>query len=118
MTGGRVVVLGSTGRNFAAGMSGGLAYVWDRDHDFDERCNMEMVELSLLENSASRKELHELVRLHYLNTGSQLARKILDDWNKYVDDFIQITPIEYKRVLAEEQMRKLQQRIAEVQRDY
>lgn len=74
-----------------------------------------MVELSLIEDSASRKELHELIRQHYLYTGSQLARTMLDDWNRYVDDFIQVTPIEYKRVLAEEQMRKLQQKIAEVQ---
>ena len=118
MTGGRVVVLGETGRNFAAGMSGGVAYVWDKNHNFDYFCNMEMVELSLIEDSASRKELHELIRQHYLYTGSQLARTMLDDWNHYVDDFIQITPIEYKRVLAEEQMRKLQQKIAEVQRDY
>lgn len=118
MTGGRVIVLGETGRNFAAGMSGGVAYVWDKNHNFDYFCNMEMVELSLIEDSASRKELHELIRQHYLYTGSQLARTMLDDWNRYVDDFIQVTPIEYKRVLAEEQMRKLQQKIAEVQRDY
>ena len=118
MTGGRVVVLGETGRNFAAGMSGGVAYVWDKSHTFDYFCNMEMVELSLLENSTSRKELHELVRQHYLYTGSSLARTMLDDWNHYVDEFIQVTPIEYKRVLAEEQMRKLQQKIADVQRDY
>lgn len=118
MTGGRVVVLGETGRNFAAGMSGGIAYVWDKNHNFDYFCNMEMVELSLIEDSASRKELHELIRQHYLYTGSQLARTMLDNWNRYVDDFIQVTPIEYKRVLAEEQMRKLQQKIAEVQRDY
>ena len=118
MTGGRVVVLGETGRNFAAGMSGGVAYVWDKNHTFDYFCNMEMVELSLLEDSASRKELHELIRQHYLYTGSQLARQMLDNWTAYVDDFIQVTPIEYKRVLAEEQMRKLQQKIAEVQRDY
>ena len=118
MTGGRVVVLGETGRNFAAGMSGGVAYVWDKNHTFDYFCNMEMVELSLLEDSASRKELHALIRQHYLYTGSQLARQMLDNWTAYVDDFIQVTPIEYKRVLAEEQMRKLQQKIAEVQRDY
>ncbi len=118
MTGGRVVVLGETGRNFAAGMSGGVAYVWDKNHTFDYFCNMEMVELSLLEDSTSRKELHELIRQHYLYTGSQLARTMLDDWNRYADEFIQVTPIEYKRVLAEEQMRKLQQKIADVQRDY
>ena len=118
MTGGRVVVLGETGRNFAAGMSGGVAYVWDKDRTFDYFCNMEMVELSLLDDSTARKELHELVRQHYLYTGSQLARQMLDDWNHYVDEFIQVTPIEYKRVLAEEQMQKLQQKIAEVRRDY
>lgn len=118
MTGGRVVVLGPTGRNFAAGMSGGVAYVWDKERTFDYFCNMEMVELSLLESSTARKELHELIRQHYLYTGSQLARMMLDDWNRHVDEFIQVTPIEYKRVLAEEQMRKLQQKIADVQRDY
>ena len=118
MTGGRVVVLGKTGRNFAAGMSGGVAYVWDKDRNFDYFCNMEMVELSLLEDATARKELHELVRQHYLYTGSQLARTMLDNWSRYVEEFIQVTPIEYKKVLAEEQMRKLQQKIAEVQRDY
>ena len=118
MTGGRVVVLGQTGRNFAAGMSGGVAYVWDPRGTFDYFCNMDMVELSLLEDATSRKELHELIRQHYLYTGSALARTMLDNWPRYVEEFIQITPIEYKKVLAEEQMRKLQQKIAEVQRDY
>lgn len=118
MTGGRVVVLGSTGRNFAAGMSGGVAYVWNKDGNFDYFCNMEMVELSLIEEASYRKELHELIRQHYLYTGSNLARTLLDDWNRYVDEFIQIVPIEYKKVLQEEQMRKLQQKIAEMQRDY
>ena len=118
MTGGRVVVLGTTGRNFAAGMSGGVAYVWNKDGNFDYFCNMEMVELSLIEEASYRKELHELIRQHYLYTGSNLARTMLDDWNRYVDEFIQIVPIEYKKVLQEEQMRKLQQKIAEMQRDY
>ena len=79
MTGGRVVVLGQTGRNFAAGMSGGVAYVWNRDGNFDYFCNMEMVELSLIEEASYRKELHELIRQHYLYTGSKLARTMLDD---------------------------------------
>lgn len=118
MTGGRVVVLGQTGRNFAAGMSGGVAYVWDPKGTFDYFCNMDMVELSLLEDATARKELHELIRQHYLYTGSALARTMLDNWPRYVEEFIQVTPIEYKKVLAEEQMRKLQQKIAEVQRDY
>ena len=118
MTGGRVVVLGQTGRNFAAGMSGGVAYVWNRDDNFDYFCNMEMVELSLIEEASYRKELHELIRQHYLYTGSKLARTMLDDWPRYADQFIQVVPIEYKKVLQEEQMRKLQQKIAEMQRDY
>lgn len=118
MTGGRVVVLGNTGRNFAAGMSGGVAYVWNKNGDFDYYCNMEMVELSLIEDSTSRKELHELIRKHYHHTGSHLAGLMLDNWNKYVDEFIQIVPIEYKKVLQEEQMRKLQRKIAEMQKDY
>ena len=118
MTGGHVVVLGQTGRNFAAGMSGGVAYVWNRDGNFDYFCNMEMVELSLIEEASYRKELHELIRQHYLYTGSKLARTMLDDWPRYADQFIQVVPIEYKKVLQEEQMQKLQQKIAEIQRDY
>ena len=118
MTGGRVVVLGETGRNFAAGMSGGVAYVWDKNHNFDYFCNMDMVEINLVEETQYRKELHELIRQHYLYTGSMLARKMLDDWHRYVEDFIQVMPIEYKRVLQEEQIKKLQQKIADVQRDY
>jgi glutamate synthase (NADPH/NADH) large chain len=118
MTGGRVVVLGKTGRNFAAGMSGGVAYVYDPDHTFDYFCNMDMVEINLVEDTVSRKELLELIRQHYLHTGSALAGRMLDDWQRYVEDFIQVVPIEYKRVLQEEQMAKLSQKIAEVQRDY
>ena len=115
MTGGRVVVLGKTGRNFAAGMSGGLAYVWDKNHDFDYFCNMDQVEINLVEEASARKELHELIRQHYLYTGSALARRMLDDWNRYIEDFIQVTPIEYKRVLEEEKMRLLQEKIANMQ---
>ena len=118
MTGGRVVVLGKTGRNFAAGMSGGVAYVYDPDHSFDYFCNMDMVELSLVEDSVSRKELLELIRQHYLHTGSALAGRMLDDWHRYIEDFIQVVPIEYKRVLQEEQNKKLQEKIANIQRDY
>ena len=118
MTGGRVVVLGKTGRNFAAGMSGGVAYVYDPDHTFDYFCNMDMVELSLVEDSVSRKELLELIRQHYLHTGSALAGRMLDDWHRYIDDFIQVVPIEYKRVLEEEKMARLHEKIADIQRDY
>ena len=127
LSGGRISVLppirsnfeaGQTGRNFAAGMSGGVAYVWNKDGNFDYFCNMEMVELSLIEEASYRKELHELIRQHYLYTGSKLARTMLDNWNHYADQFIQVVPIEYKKVLQEEQMRKLQQKIADMQRDY
>ena len=118
MTGGRVVVLGETGRNFAAGMSGGVAYVYDPKHTFDYFCNMDMVELSLVEDSVSRKELLELIRQHYLHTSSDLAGRMLDDWHRYIDDFIQVVPIEYKRVLEEEKMKRLHEKIADIQRDY
>jgi len=118
MTGGRVVVLGETGRNFAAGMSGGVAYVWDKNRNFDYFCNMDMVEINLLEDSVSRKELHELIHQHYLHTGSKLARTMLDDWQHYVEEFIQVVPIEYKRVLQEEQMARLREKIADMQREY
>jgi glutamate synthase (NADPH/NADH) large chain len=118
MTGGRVVVLGKTGRNFAAGMSGGVAYVYDPTHDFDYFCNMDMVELGLVEDSVSRKELLEFIRQHYLHTGSALAGRMLDDWQRYVADFIQVVPIEYKRVLEEEKMARLHEKIADIQRDY
>ena len=118
MTGGRVVVLGETGRNFAAGMSGGVAYVYDPRHTFDYFCNMDMVEINLVEDSVSRKELLELIRQHYLHTGSSLAGRLLDNWHRAVEDFIQVIPIEYKRVLEEEKMKKLHEKIADIQRDY
>lgn len=118
MTGGRVVVLGPTGRNFAAGMSGGVAYVWNPSGNFDFYCNMEMVELSLVEDTRSRKELHELIRKHYHYTGSPLAGQMLDHWDRYVEEFIEVVLIEYKKVLQEEQMKKWQQKIAAMQRDY
>ena len=118
MTGGRIVVLGRVGQNFAAGMSGGVAYVLDRKHDFDYYCNMDMVEISLVEDGLDRKELHELIRQHYLYTGSHLARTILDDWNRYVDDFIKVIPIEYKHVLQEERLRALQEKVQNIQLQY
>ena len=117
MTGGRVVVLGPTGRNFAAGMSGGLAYVWDKDHNFDYYCNMDMIELSLIEEKARREELFSLIEKHYLNTGSKLAKQMLDNWQEYIDDFIQVTPIEYKRVLHEEALRELDKKMKKVQQE-
>ncbi len=118
MTGGRTVVLGSTGRNFAAGMSGGIAYVLDEKGDFDYFCNMEMVELSLIEDSADNKELYGLVTNHYNYTGSPLAKRILDNWSEYVNKFIKVLPIEYKKVLHTEKMEAINRKIAQVERDY
>jgi glutamate synthase (NADPH/NADH) large chain len=118
MTGGRTVVLGQTGRNFAAGMSGGVAYVLDEAGNFDFFCNMEMVELSLIEDSHDNKELHGFISNHYKYTGSKLAKQILDNWNDSVDKFIKIVPIEYKKVLEEEKMEAINKKIAQVERDY
>lgn len=118
MTGGRTVVLGPTGRNFAAGMSGGIAYVLDEKGDFDYYCNMEMVELSLIEDSTDNKELYDLISKHYNYTKSPLAKQILDNWKEYVDKFIKVVPIEYKKVLQDEKTEALKRKIAEVERDY
>ena len=102
MTGGRVAVLGPTGRNFAAGMSGGIAYVWNPRGDFDYYCNMEMVELTLLDNDADRDELHALILAHVRHTESALGRRMLDAWESYSQQFIKVTPVEYKRYLERE----------------
>ncbi|MFV0471187.1 MAG: glutamate synthase large subunit [Paludibacteraceae bacterium] len=118
MTGGRTVVLGTTGRNFAAGMSGGIAYVLDEKGDFDYYCNMEMVELSLIEDNTDDKELHNLISKHYKYTGSPLAKKILDNWKAYIEKFIKVVPIEYKKVLQDEKTEALKKKIAELERDY
>ncbi len=118
MTGGRTVVLGQTGRNFAAGMSGGVAYVLDEAGNFDFFCNMEMVELSLIEDSMDSKEVQGLISNHYKYTGSKRAKQILDNWNYYVDKFKKIVPIEYKKVLQEEKMEAINKKIAQVERDY
>ncbi len=118
MTGGRTVVLGATGRNFAAGMSGGVAYVWDKDKNFDYFCNMQMVELSLIEDMSDNRELKELITAHYKHTNSPLAKKMLDNWDVYVTQFIQVVPIEYKKVLHAEKMEAINKKIEQVERDY
>jgi len=99
MTGGRTVVLGPTGKNFAAGMSGGLAYVLDTEGNFDYFCNMEMVELSLIEDKADNQELHRFISAHANYTQSPLAKRILADWDIYLKHFIKVTPIEYRKKL-------------------
>jgi len=118
MTGGVTVVLGTTGRNFAAGMSGGVAYVLDEIGNFDFFCNMEMVELSLIEDSHDNKEVKTLIENHFKYTGSTLAKNILDNWREYVDKFIKVVPIEYKKVIQEQKMEEINKKIAQVERDY
>jgi glutamate synthase (NADPH/NADH) large chain len=99
MTGGVVVVLGATGRNFAAGMSGGVAYVVDRDHSFKKRCNMAMVELESLVDESEIWLVYGMIEDHLRHTGSPLARRILDNWEIVVSQFVKVMPTEYKRVL-------------------
>ncbi len=101
MTGGRVVILGPTGRNFAAGMSGGVAYVWDRNDDFRLRCNLKMVELDPVDSEEDRGELRELIAQHAELTGSAVARQVLDHWPHILRQFVKVMPTDYKRVLAE-----------------
>ncbi len=98
MTGGRVVVLGKTGKNFAAGMSGGIAYVYDEDKVFKDKCNLDMVELEEV-TEEDKETIHDLIYNHYKYTGSQRAKKILDDFNRKIKDFVKVMPIEYKHVL-------------------
>jgi glutamate synthase (NADPH/NADH) large chain len=98
MTGGRVVVLGKTGRNFAAGMSGGIAYVWNPDHNFDFFCNMDLVELSLVEDDRDKAELRNLVEKHHKYTGSSVAAMMLSEWENYIPQFIKVVPFEYNKL--------------------
>lgn len=98
MTGGRVVVLGRTGRNFAAGMSGGIAYVYDEFNEFHKKCNMEMVELEEL-NKEDEQTIYNLLHNHYKYTNSPRAKKVLDNFREELKKFIKVMPIEYKRVL-------------------
>jgi glutamate synthase (NADPH/NADH) large chain len=126
MTGGTIVVLGYTGRNFAAGMSGGVAYVLDEEGDFERRCNLAMVELEAVPEEAQAMEelgggdleshgrvnvkhlgqsderlLRVLIQKHLHYTGSQRAKKILDHWEKFLPKFVKVMPTEYRRALKE-----------------
>lgn len=98
MTGGRVAVLGKIGRNFAAGMSGGIAYIWNLQGNVDYYINMDMVELTLLEDDDEKNELRDLIDRHYKHTRSALAARMLKDWEEYVPQFLKVTPVEYKRI--------------------
>jgi glutamate synthase (NADPH/NADH) large chain len=99
MTGGRVVVLGPTGRNFGAGMSGGIAYVYDRAGDFDRRVNYDMVEIEQLDDD-DRDFLRETIRAHADHTGSAVAKRMLASWSVEVSRFRKVMPVDYKRVLT------------------
>jgi len=100
MTGGRAVILGPTGRNFAAGMSGGIAYVLDEDGTFASRCNMGLVGFDEI-SEADAIELHGLIEEHAERTGSTVAERILADWGEYLPKFVKVMPHDYKRALAE-----------------
>jgi len=117
MTGGRVVVLGSTGSNFAAGMSGGIAYVFNEKGNFDYYCNMGMVELSLVEDLGDITELLELIKRHARLTHSKKARMILDDIEKYLPLFIKVVPYDYKKVLQEQKLEEIRKKISDVEMD-
>jgi glutamate synthase (NADPH) large chain len=111
MTGGRVVVLGKTGKNFAAGMSGGIAYVLDLTGDFDYYCNRGLVDLGPVDEKADIKELQELINNHLLYTQSSLAAKILTHWEEYLPKFVKVIPFEYKKVLEELKLKELQKKL-------
>jgi len=117
MTGGRAVILGETGRNFAAGMSGGIAYVYNEYGNFDYFCNMGMVELSLVEDLSDLRELKELILKHLDYTGSMRAKEIIENWDQSLPRFIKVTPYEYMKVLEEEKLEFLRKKIEEVETD-
>jgi len=101
MTGGRTVVLGPTGRNFGAGMSGGIAYIWDADKDFITRCNLGMVELEKVKDEDDIAELMSMIEEHQKHTGSTVAERILGRWPEVLSEFVKVMPVDYKRVLME-----------------
>ncbi len=103
MTGGNVVILGETGRNFAAGMSGGIAYVYDVQHNFDIMCNQEMVDLDSLERE-DEKLLQEMISKHYQHTNSTVAKFILNDFENQLKNFVKVFPKDYKKILSEKRL--------------
>ncbi|MBN2328940.1 MAG: glutamate synthase subunit alpha, partial [Candidatus Omnitrophica bacterium] len=100
MTGGRAVILGKTGRNFAAGMSGGIAYVYDEDGSFEKRCNLSMVDLEEVQDQESLQELRGMIQRHHAYTASTVAESILHNWDAASLKFVKVMPKEYKRYLA------------------
>jgi glutamate synthase domain-containing protein 3 len=112
MTGGRVLILGPTGRNFAAGMSGGIAYVWDPNDRFLLNCNMGMVELEKIDTDEDAAELRELIEKHRDLTGSTVANHVLANWDDVLMQFIKVMPTDYKRVLLEQKAAELRPAVA------
>jgi glutamate synthase domain-containing protein 3 len=112
MTGGRVVVLGRTGINFAAGMSGGIAYVLDENQLFDTRCNLEMVDLEPVVEEDDKKFLFEIIQKHVTYTGSRYASHLLQDWIEMYPRFVKVMPIDYK--LALDRIKKDESRETEI----
>ncbi len=106
MTGGRAVILGPTGRNFAAGMSGGIAYIWDPENEFEPNCNLEMVDLEAVDTEADIAELKNLIQEHAGHTGSTVAKSVLENWETAIGQFVKVMPTDYKRVLAERKQRE------------
>jgi glutamate synthase (NADPH/NADH) large chain len=104
MTGGRVIILGDTGRNFAAGMSGGLAFVYDVNGNFTSLCNREMVDLDPLDDD-DIAEIRDMIQRHYAYTGSTVAKFVLDDFENQLKNFIKVFPKDYKKVLSEKKER-------------
>ena len=115
MTGGRVVVIGPTGRNFAAGMSGGIAYVLDETGNFDYFCNKGLVELGPVHDHEDVLELQQLLSKHLLYTNSRKAREILVNWDFYIPKFIKVIPFEYKIVLQQQKLMELERKLAETE---
>jgi glutamate synthase (NADPH/NADH) large chain len=111
MTGGKVVVLGATGRNFAAGMSGGVAYVLDEAGDFKRKCNLGMVELDPLDDHDDIAELKALIEKHAQYTGSTVAQRLLADWNGSLEKFVKVMPSDYKRVLLQRKAQQAEERL-------
>jgi glutamate synthase (NADPH/NADH) large chain len=115
MTGGRVAVIGKTGRNFAAGMSGGIAYVLDEVGNFDYYCNQGLVELGKVEDAADIQELQAMLQNHLMHTNSTKAQEILVNWNQYLPKFVKVIPFEYKKVMEEQKVKALEKKLLETE---
>jgi len=115
MTGGRVVVLGRTGRNFAAGMSGGIAYVLDAEGKFERRCNLDMVDLEALVDEEDVDYVQVALMKHVTMTGSRYAARLLEEWATLQRQMVKVMPREYRRALAAEARRRAEGGVSGVQ---